>query len=155
MKAPAFEVSEKDVPVVTVAAIRMRGAYKDCGKAFGKIARSFRRDVSGKPLLLHHETEYKEQDADFEACFPVRKARAVAGTDVHELPAAHCVTLVHQGPYEELGRSYEKVFSYVKSHGYEVELPTREIYLKGPGMIFRGNPQKYLTEIQVPIRRAR
>jgi len=26
-----------------------------------------------------------------------------------------------------------------------------EVYLKGPGMIFRGNPRKYLTEIQVPV----
>jgi hypothetical protein len=31
-------------------------------------------------------------------------------------------------------------------------MPTREVYLKGPGMIFKGNPKRYLTEIQVPIR---
>ena len=30
-------------------------------------------------------------------------------------------------------------------------LPTREVYHKGPGMFFRGNPQKYLTEIQFPL----
>jgi effector-binding domain-containing protein len=40
----------------------------------------------------------------------------------------------------------------VKERGYEVTLPTREVYLKGPGMIFRGNPKKYLTEIQLPIK---
>jgi effector-binding domain-containing protein len=27
--------------------------------------------------------------------------------------------------------------------------PSREIYLKGPGMIFKGNPKNYLTEIQI------
>ena len=27
-------------------------------------------------------------------------------------------------------------------------MPTREIYHKGPGMIFRGSPKNYLTEIQ-------
>jgi effector-binding domain-containing protein len=31
-------------------------------------------------------------------------------------------------------------------------LPTREIYLKGPGMIFKGNPKNYLTEIQLPFK---
>ena len=77
-------------------------------------------------MLLHHDTEYKENDADFEACFPVRKRREVAGAEVRELPGARCVTLVHQGPYEELGRSYAKVLSYVKSRGYDVEMPTRE-----------------------------
>ena len=42
--------------------------------------------------------------------------------------------------------------AYIKSKGYEIEFPTREVYLKGPGMIFRGNPAKYLTEIQILIR---
>lgn len=30
-------------------------------------------------------------------------------------------------------------------------MPTREVYLKGPGMIFKGNPKNYLTEIQMLI----
>ena len=29
--------------------------------------------------------------------------------------------------------------------------PPREVYLKGPSMIFRGNPHKCLTEIQILI----
>ena len=29
---------------------------------------------------------------------------------------------------------------------------TREVYLKGPGMIFKGNPKNYLTEIQMLVR---
>ena len=33
-----------------------------------------------------------------------------------------------------------------------VVLPTREVYLKGPGMLLKGNPEKYLTEIQIPVR---
>ena len=33
----------------------------------------------------------------------------------------------------------------------EIVLPTREVYVKGPGMIFKGNPKNYLTEIQLPI----
>ena len=106
-------------------------------------------------MMLHHDTEYIEQDADFEACFPVRKAKAVNGIAVREMSAVRCVTLVHRGPYDELGRSYEKVFSYIKSRHLEAEMPTREVYLKGPGMIFRGNPKNYLTEIQIPIRSSR
>ena len=149
--AASHAVEEKEMPPATIAAIRMKGAYSDCGKAFGLIARAFGRDLTGKPMMLHHDAEYKEQDADFEACFPVRKAKAVDGIAVRELPAARCVTLVHRGPYDELGRSYEKVLSYIKSRHLEVEMPTREVYLKGPGMIFRGSPKNYLTEIQIPI----
>lgn len=32
-----------------------------------------------------------------------------------------------------------------------IPLPTREIYVKGPGLIFKGNPKNYLTEIQLPF----
>jgi len=33
--------------------------------------------------------------------------------------------------------------------GYKSQLPTREIYQKGPGIIFKGNENNYLTEIQI------
>ncbi len=29
----------------------------------------------------------------------------------------------------------------LKDQGYDVVLPTREVYIKGPGMIFKGNPK--------------
>jgi hypothetical protein len=44
-----------------------------------------------------------------------------------------------------------KILQYVSENKYQVSLPTREVYLKGPGMIFRGNPKNYLTEIQMLI----
>jgi effector-binding domain-containing protein len=59
---------------------------------------------------------------------------------------------VHQGSYDSLGRSYQALTDYVRTKGLEVEKPTREVYLKGPGMFLRGNPAKYLTEIQFPLR---
>lgn len=59
------------------------------------------------------------------------------------------MTLLHKGPYEELGRAYERLLKYAKEKGYEFASPCREVYLKGPGMIFKGNPQNYLTEIQM------
>ena len=31
-------------------------------------------------------------------------------------------------------------------------LPTREVYVKGPGLIFKGNPKNYLMEIQLPFK---
>jgi len=60
--------------------------------------------------------------------------------------------LLHQGPYEQLGRSYAKILEFVREKGYEIRTPTREIYHKGPGMFFRGNPKNYLTEIQMFIK---
>ena len=35
---------------------------------------------------------------------------------------------------------------------FPLGLPTREVYVKGPGPIFKGNPKNYLTEIQLPFK---
>jgi effector-binding domain-containing protein len=59
------------------------------------------------------------------------------------------VTLIHQGPYDTKSESYRKIGEYMKECGLKAGIPSRELYLKGPGMIFAGNPKKYLTEIQV------
>jgi DNA-binding transcriptional MerR regulator/effector-binding domain-containing protein len=145
------QVQEKQLGAVLVAGIRMKGRYSDCGHGFARLGRSFGRLICGKPLLLHYNTEYREDDADFEPCFPIRQGKSVGGTSVRELPAVRCVTLVHKGPYDQMGRSYAKVLKWIKEKNYEVVLPTREVYLKGPGMIFRGNPNNYVTEIQIPV----
>ncbi len=152
MARASFEIEEKLTPSLLIAGIRKKGRYADCGEAFGQIARRFGRALSGKPLLLHFDREYHEHDADFEACMPIRSGESIDGIEVRELPGGRCVTLLHKGPYDELGRSYAKVLEYIQQKGYEVGLPTREIYHKGPGMIFRGNPRNYLTEIQMLIK---
>ena len=108
--------------------------------------------ISGKPLCLYYDSEYRPNDANFEACMPIRQAREVDDVSVRQLTPYRCVSLLHKGPYEELGRSYARILEYAKAKEHEIALPTREVYLKGPGMIFKGNLRKYLTEIQLPIK---
>ncbi len=147
----SFEIQEKVVDPHLAAGIRFKGRYCDCGKAFGKIGKGMGWNLSGKPFNLYYDDEYKEADADIESCMPIKKVKQVPGLTVREFPGGKCVALVHQGSYDTLGRSYEKVMAYIKQKGYRVRLPIRELYLKGPGMIFRGKPEKYLTEIQIFI----
>ena len=82
---------------------------------------------------------------------PVRQRKDIDGIVCRDLPGGRCVSLVNKGPYDQLGRSYERILKYVKDHGYTVATPTREVYIKGPGMIFKGNPKNYLTEIEMLI----
>jgi DNA-binding transcriptional MerR regulator/effector-binding domain-containing protein len=151
MAATSFEIEERQLAPIIVAGIRMTGRYCEIGDGLGRLYRRVGRYAAGKPLCLYYDCEYREEDANFEPCVPLKKKVDVDGISVRELPGGRCVTLVHRGPYEELGRSYARVLKYAKDRGYDVTLPTREVYLKGPGMIFRGNPKKYLTEIQLPI----
>ena len=145
------EVIEKTVNETLIAGIRMRGKYRDCGPAFGRIGRRFGRHICGKPIMLIYDTEYKEDDADFEVCMPVRKGADVDEIKVYQLSGGRFLSVMHHGPYDEVGQSYERILKYAKQNGMEVEAPCREIYIKGPGMIFRGNPENYLTEVQMLI----
>lgn len=151
MSQNTFRVEEKTIDAMLVAGIRMKGRYSDCGKLFGKIYRSFGRLVAGHAMMLHFDSDYKEEDADFEAAMPISKPKHADGINVHQLDGVRCITLVHKGPYDEMGQSYAKVFAHLKQRRLSILLPTREIYLKGPGMIFKGNPANYLTEIQIPV----
>jgi effector-binding domain-containing protein len=148
-----FEVEERELDTLLIAGIRYKGKYEDCGEMFGKIGRKMGRNIAGKPFNLYYDCEFKEEEADIETCFPVRKGKDVNGISVRELPGGHCVLLIHKGPYETLSRSYEKIMAYIKEKGYESKLPSREVYIKGPGMIFKGKPDNYLTELQILIER--
>jgi len=151
MQNSTFQVEEKVLEPMLIAGVRMKGRYCDCGKGFALLGKKLGRHLDGKPLNLYYDGEYREDDADMEPCFPIRKAVEVEGVSVRELPGGRCVSLLHRGPYDELGRSYEKILAYIREKGYQSLLPSREVYIKGPGMILKGNPNNYLTEIQIMI----
>jgi len=148
--ATNFQYEEKTLEPMLIAAVRMQAAYKDCGQGFSKIGKQFWSQICGPALMLIYDHDYKEI-ADYETAMPIKKGKSVAGIIVRELPGGRCVSLLHKGPYDQLGRSYEKILAYVKEQGYCIQTPCREVYLKGPGMIFKGNPKNYLTEIQMLI----
>ncbi|WP_395014644.1 GyrI-like domain-containing protein [Robinsoniella peoriensis] len=58
---------------------------------------------------------------------------------------------MHTGSYEGLHRAYKALLDYAREKGYTCITPSREVYHKGPGMIFKGNPNKYVTEIIIPV----
>lgn len=150
-KSQEFEVEEKEVATVLIAGHRMRGKYQEVGKGLGLVCRKMGRHINGKPMTLYYDGEYKEDDADFEPCVPVRQGKKVEGLSIRELQGGRCVSLIHKGPYEALRASYKKIFAYMNEKNYQAGTPIREVYRKGPGLILKGNPRKYLTEIQVMI----
>ena len=151
MEGRTFQVELKDVEPQLVASIKMQGHYSDCGNGFGRIGRKFGRHICGHAMLLCHDSEYREGDANFEVAMPIKKGESTNEIDVKELNGGRCVSLMHLGPYSELSRSYEAIFKYARENELKYSVPSREVYHKGPGMIFKGNPKKYLTEIQLML----
>lgn len=147
-----FEVEEKHQESLLVASERWKGAYNETGTHLAKLYKAYGRYTCGKPLSLYFDEEYVEEGADIESCVPVRKGSDKGDFCVRQLGGGKCISLIHKGPYSEISRSYETLMRYAKDNGIEIKLPSREIYRKGPGMIFKGNPQNYLTEIQFMIK---
>ena len=146
LDSSAFEVEEKTVDTLLIASIRWRGKYSDCGKAFAKLYSEMGRYVCGKPMDLYYDEGYKEDDADIESAVPIRKGKQVPGITIRELPGGKAVSLIHKGPYDLIGNAFAKLADYTQQHGLHCQSPARQVYVKGPGLIFK-NPKNYLTEV--------
>jgi DNA-binding transcriptional MerR regulator len=145
------EVVEKDLAPILVGGLRWSGSYAETGRMLGRVCRQFGRAACDSPLNLYYDDEYKEQAADIESCIPVRSGREAEGFVLHTLPVGRALSLMHRGPYSELSRSYTCIMSSIRGQALEPLLPIREIYRKGPGLLFKGSPKNYLTEIQILV----
>jgi DNA-binding transcriptional MerR regulator len=147
-----FEVEEKEIKEQLIAVYDWTGRYDETGKAFKKLFRHAGRYSCGKPFNLYHHAQYEEGECEISTCVPVKKEFKAEGIRIEKMEAKSCATLIHKGPYDEIGRSYKRLIDHLKEKGDEFELPFYEVYIKGPGMILKGNPQNYLTEIQVALK---
>ncbi|MFC1707327.1 hypothetical protein ACFL59_11020 [Planctomycetota bacterium] len=61
--------------------------------------------------------------------------------------------ILHIGPYSAEEPTVARLKAYIEEQGYRITGDHEEEYLKGPGMIFRGDPEGYHTIIRYPVAR--
>ena len=173
-------IEEKTIPAITAITIRYIGRYDEIGPRIGLMYRLCGRWVEGRAFGLYRNAEYRDGNADIEACLALKigseenAARSVerflkkslddpvegghSGVApsgdrlaVRTIPAVDVLAAEHIGGYDILGESYREILNEFSARGLTRTVPSRELYIKGPGMIFRGNPARYRTEIQMPI----
>jgi effector-binding domain-containing protein len=156
---PVYDVVIKRVEAQTVASVRdIIPTYGDVSKLYQELFSYLGRKrvkFNGPPIVILHDMEYREKDADVEAAIPV--AGSVEGNDkikVQQLPVVEQMAcLIHKGPYENIGEAYEVLLAWVEANSYQIVGPNREVYLKGPGQFIKGNPKDYITEVQLPVKK--
>ncbi len=146
-KQMEYQITMRQLPAVEVVSTRYQGAYGDTGKYIGALYRKAGSKAAGAPFNLYYDEEYQEV-ADIELCLPLKGP--VPGSKT--LPAVQGIALTHKGPYEELHFAYKALTDYAQQHHLSLATPNREIYIKGPGMVLRGDPANYVTEIVFPFR---
>lgn len=62
--------------------------------------------------------------------------------------------ILYTGPYDKEEPAIKRLHSFIKDNGYEITGEHEEEYLKGPGMFFKGDPEKYVTVIRCRITKA-
>jgi len=62
--------------------------------------------------------------------------------------------ILHIGPYDREEPTVARLTSFIRDKGYTIIGDQEEEYLKGPGMFFKGNPDKYSTIIRYRVQKA-
>ncbi len=150
-KSPTYQITMEEIPATLVASIRFAGEYSEIGEHIPFLYKAVQENVNGAVINCYYDEECMEQ-ADMELCLPAKKRVAANTVNCKYLPAVKAVCTTHYGSYERLYLAYKALFHYVNEHGIAVITPFREIYVKSPGMLFKGNPQNYVTKILFPYK---
>ncbi len=148
-----YKIEVKEIAPVIVASTRFKGNYTDVGVYFGKIFKAVKGNGAGSPFSCYHDPEFKE-DADIEVCVPTTQMIKDDSISAKKLPAIKAICTTHIGGYDKLNLAYKALFDYASEHHFNCLTPSREVYIKGPGMIFKGNENKYVTEVMIPFEEA-
>lgn len=61
--------------------------------------------------------------------------------------------ILHVGPYGTEGADIAALKGFISRNGFAIRGSHEEVYLKGPGMILKGDPDRYRTLIRYPVER--
>lgn len=151
-KVTAVELVEREP--IQIASLRYKGRYDECGPYFSKLFGAAKNAADGPSMCVYHDEEYRESDADIECCVPLKKPIGTKDIDQRTLPGGKHLKVVYTGPYEEIGQAYHELLKHATENNIALGVYSITVYVKGPGMLFKGNPNDYVTEVLIPLKNA-
>lgn len=145
-----YLIEKKEIQPTLVASIKFKGKYSDLNTYVPILYKAVKNNKVGNHFNCYFDEECVE-DANIELCIPIKKRIANAQVVCKTLPKISALYTTHYGGYDTLFLAYRALFKYANAHNLKVLTPIREIYKKSPGMIFKGNPDNYITEILFPF----
>ncbi|MDO4510908.1 MAG: MerR family transcriptional regulator [Bacteroidales bacterium] len=108
----------------------------------------------GYCFTIDHNEEYSPTGVDIEYCEQVEEmgedSAIIQFKQFDEVPTAICMK--HYGPYDRFYQSYTLLYKYIEEQGYAISGHARYVYVDG--IWNQDDPEKWLSIIQVPVRKA-
>ena len=107
--------------------------------------------MAGAPLTI--STSMSADSYIFDAGLPIDRLpeseiAADSPVKIGQTTGGNSLKVIHQGPYQKLGETYEKISAYLAAHGMEERDRRWEQYMNDPGNTAESD---LLTHIYVPI----
>ncbi len=147
-----YKIEVRDIEPTRVAFLHYQGHATDANKFFPGVFMSVQGKASGAPFISFHVMNPETKMGEMDLCVPTEEKPSGNGIELKETPRIKAVCAVHTGPYETLFQAYKAIDKYAAENKLELQPPFREVYIKGPGMLFKGKAEKYITEVVFPIK---
>jgi DNA-binding transcriptional MerR regulator len=149
-------VSIKSIPSYQVFSLRRTVpdyyAEGELWKEMSAFADENRISISSNTFSIYHDTDYREKDVDIEVCAPVsrtgenKKGFVYRNTE----PVPFMASTMVYGAFEHIAGAYLSFANWLQEHSqYRMAGQSRQIVHRGPWN--EENPDKFLTEIQIPL----
>lgn len=146
-----YKVEVREIEPIRVAFMKYKGIATEANKVFPNVFKAIRGKVDGAPFFNYITMNPETKFGEIELCVPTAMTPNRNGVEVKETPKVRALCVTHKGSYETMFQAYQKIYVYAKQNGIKLQTEFREVFIKGPGMLLKGNPEKYITEIIFPI----
>ena len=145
------EVEIRNIEPIRVAAMGYRGIAAEASKVFPNVFKAIGGKANGTPFFCYSTMNQETKIGEMELCVPTAETPNCNGVTVKEMPRIKAVCVTHVGSYKTMQYAYEAINHYAQENNLSLQPPSREVFIKGPGMFIKGNPDKY-TEILFPLK---
>ncbi len=149
-----YQIEIRDIEPIRVAFLRYKGIATKANKVFPNVFKSIRGKVNGAPFFCYYVMNPETKMGEMDLCVPTVETPVGNGIEVKEMPRIKAICATHIGSYDTLYQAYDVIDQYAAEHSLQLQPPFREVFIKGPGMLLKGNPSQYITEILFPIKEA-
>ena len=149
-----YQIQEEICEKIQYAAIPFQGSYDKIKTYVQRLYKELKGNTKGAIFQMYFEEAYDEMMAS-RLCVDLKKEIKTVPNDffIGQIQARQVLSLYHIGSYETLHIGYKALLDYAQEHHLHLQLPYWQHYEKGPGIVLKGNPDKYVTKIVVPYER--